>query len=173
MRKPEFYLNNPVISLQTMLRQISDVDPRILPVIPDGLFGPSTYGAVRSFQEAYGLPVTGQVDQQTWNSITDAHSLALAQRKPPVIELFWSLGSSIQPGEQNAHLYLVQAMLTVLSHYYPALTAPPIDGILNPTTAEDLKWIQAGAAIPKTGVLNTLTWNALGSLYRVTVGSGE
>ena len=173
MRTPETYLGNPVLSLQTMLRQLSDFDPRILPVIPDGLYGPNTYASVRSFQEAYGLPVTGEVDNDTWNAITDAFQKQLPERMQPAVEPFWFPGQSIQPGEKNVHLYLVQAMLLALSKYYPELKAPTVDGILNSVTEQDLKWIQARADLPQTGNLNTLTWQALNNLYRITTGSGS
>ena len=69
MREPEFYLGKPVRSLQTMLRHISEEDTRILPLIPDGVFGGNTYASVRSFQQTYQLPDTGAVDSSTWNSI--------------------------------------------------------------------------------------------------------
>ncbi len=172
MRTPEYYLGNPVESLQTMLRQLSDFDPRILPVIPDGLYGPNTYASVRSFQEAYGLRVTGEVDNGTWNTIVNAFQEQIPERLQPAVEPFWFPGQSIQPGEQNVHLYLVQAMLLALSEYYPELTAPAVDGILDPVTEQDLKWIQAKADLPQTGNLNTLTWRALNSLYRITTGTG-
>lgn len=173
MRQPEFYLGRPVISLQTMLRQLSDHDPRILPVIPDGFYGPSTYASVRSFQEAYGLPVTGQVDISTWDTIADAHRRILPERVQPSIQPFWFPGQSIQPGERNVHLYLVQAMLLALSEYYPELEPPTVDGVLGPVTQRDLQWIQEKAGLEQSGALNTLTWHALNSLYRVTTGTGE
>ena len=172
MRSPETYLGNPVLSLQTMLRQISDFDSRILPVIPDGLYGPNTYASVRSFQEAYGLPVTGEVDNQTWNAIVEAFRKQAPERMQPVIEPYWFPGQSVLPGQKNIHLYLVQAMLLALSEYYPELSAPAVDGVLNPITEQDLKWIQSKADLPETGNLNTLTWRALNSLYRITTGAG-
>lgn len=168
MRQPEFYLGRPVTSLQTMLRQLSDHDPRILPVIPDGLYGPGTYAAVRSFQEAYGLPVTGQADRETWDAVAEAHRQILPERELPSVEPFWFPGRSIQPGEQSVHLYLVQAILLALSQYYPELEAPAVDGVLNPVTQRDLQWIQEKAGLQATGALNTLTWRALNSLYRIT-----
>ena len=171
MRQPEFYLGRPVISLQTMLRQISDHDSRILPVIPDGLYGPNTYASVRSFQEAYGLPVTGQADIVTWNAVAEAHRSILPERGIPSIQPFWFPGRSIQPGETSVHLYLVQAMLLVLSAYFPELEAPAVDGILNPLTQRDLQWIQEKAGLEQSGALNTLTWHALNSLYRITTAS--
>ncbi len=172
MRNPETYLGNPILSLQTMLRQISDFDNRILPVVPDGLYGPSTYASVRSFQETYGLPVTGEVDQQTWETIVRAWEAILPERVQPRTEPLWFPGQTVLPGEENNHLYIVQAMLLVLSKFYPELSAPPVDGILNPATQQDLQWIQSKTGLPETGNLNTLTWQALNSLYRVAIGSG-
>lgn len=173
MREADFYLGNPVYSLQTMLRQISDFDSRVLPVVPDGYFGPSTIASVRSFQQAYGLPVTGDVDEGTWNTIVRVHNMARAERNMPNIQPLWFPGQSIEPGEENVHLLLVQAMLTALSRYYPELEAPRLTGILDPVTEQDLKWIQQSADLPRTGALNTLTWHALTGLYRITTGIGE
>lgn len=168
MRQPEFYLGNPIISLQTMLRQLSDFDTRILPMIPDGFYGPNTYASVRSFQEAYGLPVTGQADQRTWDAISRVYADLLPERQLPRIEPFWFPGQSVRPGERNIHLYLVQAMLLALSEYYPELEAPPVDGVLGPATERDLRWIQEKAGLAQTGVLNTQTFHALSNLYRIT-----
>lgn len=173
MRSPEAYLNNPILSLQTMLRQISDHDSRILPVVPDGLYGTSTYASVRSFQEAYGLPVTGEADYQSWAAIVEVHERILPERMQPRTEPYWFPGQSVQPGQKNVHLYLVQAMLLALSQYYSELEATPVDGVLGPATQRGLQWVQAKAALPETGDLNTLTWHALNSLYRVTTGSGK
>lgn len=156
-----------------MLRLISDSDSRILPLIPDGYFGPNTIASVRSFQEAYGLPVTGSVDQQTWDTITDAYGRALQEQTPPVTQPLWFPGQSVRPGEANVHLYLVQAMLLALSKYYPDLTPPDqVNGTLDNTTVESLRWLQRAADLPETGVLNTLTWYALNGLYRTTIGTG-
>ena len=173
MRQPEIYLVNPIYSLQTMLRQISDFDPRVLPVVPDGYYGKSTHASVRSFQQAYGLPVTGDTDGATWNAIAETYRLALQERDMPTIEPVWFPGQSIDPGEENIHLFLVQAMLAALSRYYTDLEAPAVNGILDPTTEQDLKRVQRAAGLPQTGSLTTLTFQALTELYRITTGAGE
>ena len=173
MRSQEAYLGNSVLSLQTMLRQISDFDIGILPVVPDGFFGASTHASVRSFQEANGLPVTGEVNGRTWDALVSAWEILLPERMQPRTEPLWFPGQSVQPGERNIHLYLVQAMLLALAQYYPELSPPPVDGILNTKTQQALRWIQSKAGLPQTGNLNTLTWHTLNNLYRITIGSGR
>ena len=167
------YLGKPVQSLQTMLRHISDLDPRVLPVIPDGHYGPNTYASVRSFQEAYGLPVTGQTDQQTWDAISAVHNQLLPQLTVPVIVPVCSTGQTIYPGQSNYHLYLVQAMLAALSHFFPQLERTQLTGILDPATETGLLWIQKASGIPETGALNTETWHYLNGLYRTMTGEGN
>ncbi len=44
----------------------------------DGEFGPSTRDGVKLFQQASGLPVTGEVDRQTWTMLTAPMRRAIA-----------------------------------------------------------------------------------------------
>ena len=97
MREPEYFLGKPVQSLQTMLRHIADADPRVLPLIPDGYYGPNTYASVLSFQQAYGLPETGQVDPETWDRIVAVHDMVFPNRVPPVTSPIWPAGQVIEP----------------------------------------------------------------------------
>ena len=60
--------------LQYMLSILSEFIPQIPPVAVDGIFGPATEDAVRSAQQWFGLPVTGQVDDPTWEEIYDQFS---------------------------------------------------------------------------------------------------
>lgn len=172
MREPEYYLGRPVRSLQAMLRQIADTDSRVLPVIPDGYYGKSTCASVRSFQEAYGLPRTGEADAVTWDTIAAVFQQTSLERFPPVVEPVWGITQVVEPGEFNSHIYLVQGMLGALSHFFPALKAPPSDGILGPETARGLRWVQRAAGIAESGALNSLTWSYLAGLYRTTTGDG-
>lgn len=173
MRQPEYYLGRPILSLQTMLRQISDVDSRILPVVPDGYYGQSTYASVRSFQQAYGLPTTGEADAVTWDTIAAVFQQAGLERFPPAIQPVWGLTQTVEPGQFNYHIYLVQGMLAALSNFFPAVALPPLDGILGPVTEQGLLWVQRAAGIAENGALNSLTWNYLTGVYRATTGDGK
>lgn len=44
----------------------------------DGWYGPVTTATVRAFQAANALPVTGQVDRTTWNTLFSARARTLA-----------------------------------------------------------------------------------------------
>lgn len=172
MREPEYCLGRPVRSLQTMLRRISETDSRILPVIPDGFYGQSTYASVRSFQQVYGLPPTGEADALTWDTVSAVFQQTALERFPPAALPIWGVDQVVNPGEFNYHVYLVQGMLAALACFFPALATPQSDGILNTATEQGLRWIQKAAGIAETGQLSTLTWNFLTGLYRTTTGNG-
>ena len=52
---------------------VASVQAKLRAVMPgiwvDGIYGPQTASAVRAFQRAHGLPVSGQVDATTWSAL--------------------------------------------------------------------------------------------------------
>ncbi len=60
--------------LQYMLEVLAEYIDEIPSVTVDGIFGPDTAAAVRAAQRWFGLPVTGAVDQVTWDEIYDQYS---------------------------------------------------------------------------------------------------
>ena len=65
---------NKVRHLQYMLSMLSEFIPQIPPVTTDGIYGSKTADAVRAAQRWFGLPVTGNVDEKTWDAIYDQFS---------------------------------------------------------------------------------------------------
>lgn len=59
-----------VRQVQEQLRTIASIYSAIPSVIPDGIFGPATAAAVKSFQSVFGLPQTGVIDFPTWYKIS-------------------------------------------------------------------------------------------------------
>ncbi len=76
-----------VRELQARLKQLDLFDESIT-----GTYGPVTTAAVKDFQRARSLAVTGAVDQQTWNSLTGR------TRKPTAVELADAVPSSSTAG---------------------------------------------------------------------------
>jgi peptidoglycan hydrolase-like protein with peptidoglycan-binding domain len=77
MRPEESFIEQPIRSLQTMLRVIAEDDPGLPSAIPDGIYGPGTMVAVTAFQRREGLPITGITDQPTWEMIVSEYQSAL------------------------------------------------------------------------------------------------
>ena len=59
-----------VYQLQEQLNRIRQNYPALPYVTPDGIYGQRTAGAVRAFQEVFGLPATGVADYPTWYQIS-------------------------------------------------------------------------------------------------------
>lgn len=162
MRPGESFVEQPVRSLQTMLRVIAEDDKKLPTVIPDGVYGPDTMQAVSAFQRKNGLPVTGVADQNTWNNIVLAYEPALIRiNKAEPIEIVMDPGKEFRINDSSPYIYLLQSMLTQLSKDHPRIMTPTHSGILDPQTSESLRGFQELAGLPVTGILDKVTWKHL------------
>lgn len=59
--------------IQSQLNGISDNFPLIPKLAVDGIYGEKTAGAVKKFQQIFGMPVTGITDLATWYRISDIY----------------------------------------------------------------------------------------------------
>lgn len=162
MRPNESFVGQPIRSLQTMLRVLAEDDRTLPTVVPDGIYGQETITAVSAFQRRVGLPVTGIANQETWEAIVKAYELALIRVDKAVpIEIIMDPGKVYRRGDSSANLYLLQAMLTFLSHYHTDIGVPGQSGVLDSPTAEALAAFQLLAGLPPTGELDKITWKYL------------
>lgn len=166
MRPNESFVSQPIRSLQTMLRVIAENDGLQPSLIPDGIYGPQTVTAVSTFQRRNGLPITGVTDLATWEQIVAVYQPALVAVGPvEPLEIILEPRQVIRQGEENPNLYLVQAMLIVLSQAYSSITAPAVTGILDIPTANALSEFQLLTLLPATGELDRETWKNLALHY--------
>ena len=162
MRPQESFIEQPVRSLQTMLRVLSEDDHRLPTVVPDGIYGPTTANAVTMFQRREGIPVTGVVDQVTWERIVTAYEPALIRvGKAEPIEIIMDPGRVFRFGDSSPYIYLLQSMLKQLSNDHPTIGPPDHSGILDELTSESLAAFQKLAGLPVTGDLDKITWKHL------------
>lgn len=162
MRPGESFIEQPVRSLQTMLRVIAEDDLRLPTLVPDGIYGPTTMQAVSAFQRQYGLPVTGITDQATWDRIVSVYEPALIRVGPAEpIEIIMEPGEVFRLGESNAYIYLLQSILTQLANDNPSISPPDHNGVLDDPTSQALAAFQLLAGLPPTGELDKITWKYL------------
>lgn len=62
-----------VQQMQEQLNVIAGAYPALPRIAADGIYGPATRAAVEKFQSVFGLPVTGNVNYQTWYKISEIY----------------------------------------------------------------------------------------------------
>lgn len=162
MKPAESFVGQPVRSLQTMLRVLAKDENRQPTVIPDGIYGPSTMNAVSVFQRRYGIPVTGIVDQLTWDTIVSQYEQAkIRVDKAEPIEIILDSNQVFRYGDSSPYVYLLQSMLTQLSHDHISIPAPGHSGVMDRSTIASLSEFQRLSALDVTGEFDKITWKHL------------
>lgn len=165
MKPGESFVAQPVRSLQTMLRVISEDDGISPTVVPDGVYGSQTTTAVSAFQRKHGLPMTGVTDEQTWDAIVDEYEPALIRIGPAQpLQIILQPNEVIRRNDENLNLYIVQAVLMVLAQAY-GTPEPSQSGVLDTATYDALMGFQQMHGLPETGEVDKETWRALALQY--------
>ena len=174
MKPAESFVDQPIRSLQTMLRTIASIEPNQISVMPDGIYGSQTAAAVRSFQRRQGIQPTGIVDQDTHERIVREYERAYieAQKAQPV-QISLAPGQVLRRGERNYHIYLAQSMLTVLSLLDSSIPAPTHTGVLDPQTQASVAAFQTFAGLPPTSEIDKRTWKDLALYYALAADQLE
>ena len=168
MRPERDYLGLPIRSLQTMLRTLSRCAPGLPCPIPDGVFGEVTLEAVMRFQQSAGMPITGRVDNDTWDAIAAAYRRALPSVMPPrPVRAFREQAFEVRAGQCCVHMCLVQAMFLALSQVIEEIEPAPVNALHTGASVRNVIWLQGRAGLPETGTMEKQTWNALTRLYDV------
>lgn len=162
MRPAESFVEQPIRSLQTMLRVLAEDDPRLPTVVPDGIYGPNTMHAVSAFQRQNALPVTGITDQNTWDAIVKVYEPALIRvGKAEPIEIILDPGQVFRQGDSSPYVYLLQSMLTQLSNDHPNILPPGHSGVMDSETVQSLMDFQRLTGLPINGEFDKIIWKHL------------
>lgn len=162
MRPGESFVEQPVRSLQTMLRVLAEDDPSQPTVVPDGIYGPNTTQAVAAFQRRNNIPVTGITNQQTWDRIVQEYEPALIRiGKAESIEVLIDPGQVFCQGDSSPYVYLLQSMLTQLARDHNRIQPPGHSGVMDAATVDSLSEFQRLSNLPVTGDFDKVTWKHL------------
>lgn len=139
-----------------------------IPIIPvDGYFGDTTEAAVKAFQSMYGLPVTGVVNADTWNKMTEVYS-GIVFSLP---ESFYQGRASLYPGVvlktgmESEDVRKIQVYLNTIRTVYPSIPAVPATGFFGDQTYNAVIAFQKIFGIAPTGLVGPGTWNKLAIEY--------
>lgn len=144
------------------------------PLSVDGIYGQATKTEVERYQKEYGLPVTGVVDQATWDDIRKSYQkeLVLVNKAEP-LQIVLQPHQVLKSGTDNIHMYLIQALLTALHRFYTDMPRVASTGVLDPQTERAIVWFQNKADLPENGEVDKVTWQHLSNHYRLIVGDGS
>ncbi len=174
MRPEESFVGQPIRSLQTMLRVLSEADDTYPGVVPDGIYGRNTQDAVTYFQRRHGLPVTGVADADTWERIAREYEPAHVTVHPAQpLQLILNPGEVLKKGSRGYNIYILQAILLTLAEVYGSLIAPDITGILDDQTSESVSSFQFLSDLPQTGEVDKITWKHLALQHPLAVNHVE
>lgn len=157
----EFY-NQPIRSLQTMLRTIALFSDAYARIVPDGIYGPETQAAVSTFQRKRGLPVTGITNQQTWDEIVRMYDDAVRELSPAE-PIDYEIQSEFPytRGDHSARLKMAQCMLCEIADQYSCVCSPELSGSMDEMMVNSVSEFQNLSGLPVSGKLDKITWKNL------------
>lgn len=153
--------------LQYYLSYIAAFNPTIEPIAIDGIFGPATRNAVEAFQQTYGLPVTGIVDEYTWYELFNVYrgliaSIPIAYSEGVVVPY---PGTTLRVGTENAYVQVLQEYLNYIGQTYTQIPAVPVTGYFGALTYNAVEAFQRLFGLEPTGVVEFSTWDAITNIY--------
>ena len=173
MRREELereLLAQPVRGLQYMLRRLARRYPKLPELAVDGIFGEKTLEAVMRLQRELELPVTGVVDQTTWNAIRDAWIDLERETAPPrTLRIFPGEGHQVQPGMSGGTMVLPQTMFQLLRQRLEGIAEGEANGVHGDASVQNTLWLQNLAQLEQTGVMDRQTWDMLSRLYELFI----
>lgn len=89
------------------------------------------------------------------------------------LRIRWQPQQSIDAGDENLHLFPIQAMLAALPTRYCNLSAPPIDGAHGAASVAAVRQLQTLCGLPANGSVDQTTWDHLCKLYALASGDGD
>lgn len=142
--------------VQSGLNALNFANP---PLVIDGNIGPASQAAIKSFQTANGIPVTGQPDQTTKNALSSAlNSMASPNaaigQNPQVLAATVQSAAATIPIISNKD---IQHALNLLGAT-PALTE---DGVIGPMTIAAIKAFQVSHGLLNDGIAGPMVKTAL------------
>ena len=158
-----------VLNLTRMLRLTAFWYPTV--ASPDWTvsYDPAVTEAVQAFQLQFELPVTGRVDETTWNTLLAVYESLLAG--PPLTAASRPAypGKAQRQGSAGAPVRQVQQWLNRLAMGQECVPYLEEDGVFGAATEQAVQRFQAACGLEECGQVQAETWAAL----RLAAGNGH
>lgn len=166
MQQFQVQAGRPIYSMQEFLRVIAMSDGKLPILIPDGIYGTQTEATVRIFQTEYGLPATGEVDNDTWDRIIEVYTDVRVYAEPPhSTQMFPASDYVIREGESGDFMYPIQAMLQAISSRFSNIPDFELTGIHSGDALNATQEIQKHMDTDCNGEIDVRCWHRISRLY--------
>ncbi|MDR1000707.1 MAG: peptidoglycan-binding protein [Clostridiales bacterium] len=163
-----------IAQLQFLLNYIAQFYNNLPYAIEDSRYTQTTLDAVISFQAAFGLPVTGIVNQVTWQKLYQVYwsiqgDLPPYEPEPPIetpdeISPAYP-GYLLKQGSTGENVRLMQQYLNALRQIYPSISALSVDGQFGLGTKSAVIAFQQLFGLSADGIIGRDTWNKIVQEY--------
>ena len=149
-----------VEALQYYLAFLGYFYPQLPPIPITGFFDELTRDAVFTFQNEYGLPVTGEVDIGTYYTIESIYRQAVADLPANYQSAIGEPypGRFLVEGDRGEEVRVIQQYLNRIGRTDPAVPEIAVDGIFGAQTKNAVRAIQAQLGVEQNGAIGPVEW---------------
>ncbi len=149
-----------VEALQYYLAFIGYFFPELPPIPITGFFGELTRDAVFSFQNTYGLPVTGVVDANVFNRIEQVYNMVVSELPANYQSAIGEPypGRFLVEGDRGESVRIIQGYLNKIGQNVEQIPVIEIDGIFGVRTKAAVIALQQYLGIEQTGAIGPVEW---------------
>ncbi len=157
----------PVTTLQYYLSILAYFNGALSPVVRSGYYGPETVQAVERFQRFYNLPVTGVVDQNTWNVISGAYIDTVSALPSGYSGENAKLypGYFLTRGLRNDDVKDLQTYIDLIGQNINEIPTLPQTGFYGEQTENAVRIFQRLFGITESGAVGPVTWATIAQQY--------
>lgn len=151
------------------INTVASFNPKI-PSVPYGSgFDAELENSIRSFQQEYGLPVTGIVDEETWNKLEGVY-IGIIDNTGGYLE---GLGVLLYPGEpvrygtRSEAVRALQTYLSYIADFYPSIPKVSVTGYYGDETQSAINAFKREFGLEGGGIgfVGGNTWNRIAEVY--------
>ena len=149
-----------VEALQYYLAFIGYFFPELPPIPITGFFGELTRDAVFSFQNTYGLPVTGVVDANVFNRIEQVYNTVVSELPANYQSAIGEPypGRFLVEGDRGESVRIIQGYLNKIGQNVEQIPVIEADGIFGVRTKAAVIALQQYLGIEQTGAIGPVEW---------------